>query len=84
MYDVLDFVLDAHGGLERWSAVSALTAKLAVGGPFWGQLGFPDAFPESADDEDGGDLLGARRCPSRAYASWDGVHRRCRHPQRGI
>ena len=44
MNDLLDFVLDAHGGLERWSGVSALTAKLAVGGPFWGQLGFPDAF----------------------------------------
>jgi hypothetical protein len=44
MNDLLDFVLDAHGGLERWSGVSRLTAKLAVGGPFWGQLGFPDAF----------------------------------------
>ncbi len=44
MNDLLDFVLDAHGGLKRWSGVSTLTAKLAVGGPFWGQLGFPDAF----------------------------------------
>src|SRR5262245_45020698 len=44
MNDLLGFVLDAHGGHERWSGVSALTAKLAVGGPFWGQLGFPDAF----------------------------------------
>jgi hypothetical protein len=43
MNDLLDFVLEAHGGLERWSSVSTLTAKLAVGGPFWGQLGFLDA-----------------------------------------
>jgi hypothetical protein len=43
MSDLLDLVLEAHGGLERWSGVSALTAKLAVGGPFWEQLGFPDA-----------------------------------------
>ena len=45
MNDLLDVVLDAHGGLERWSGISTLTAKLAIGGPFWGQLGFPDAFP---------------------------------------
>src|SRR6266851_10438808 len=44
MNDLLDFVLDAHGGLKRWSGVSTVTAKLAVGGPFWGQQGFPDAF----------------------------------------
>src|SRR5262245_53160523 len=44
MSDLLALVLDAHGGLKRWSGVSTLTAKLAVGGPFWGQLGFPDAF----------------------------------------
>jgi len=44
MNDLLDFVLDAHGGLNRWSDVSTLTAKLAAGGPFWGQQGFPDAF----------------------------------------
>jgi hypothetical protein len=44
MNDLLDFVLGAHGGLNRWSAVSTLTAKLAAGGPFWGRQGFPDAF----------------------------------------
>jgi hypothetical protein len=42
--ELLDVVLDAHGGLERWSGISTLTAKLAIGGPLWGQLGFPDAF----------------------------------------
>ena len=44
MSDLLDLVLDAHGGLKRWLGVSTLTAKLAAGGPFWGQQGFPDAF----------------------------------------
>ena len=44
MNDLLDYVLDAHGGLNRWSGVSTLTAKLAAGGPFWKLRGFPDAF----------------------------------------
>jgi hypothetical protein len=43
MSDLLDLALDAHGGLKRWSGVRILTAKLAAGGPFWGQQGFPDA-----------------------------------------
>jgi hypothetical protein len=43
MSDLLDLALDAHGGLKRWSGVRTLTAKLAAGGPFWGQQGFPDA-----------------------------------------
>jgi hypothetical protein len=43
MNDLLDLVLDAHGGPKRWSGVSTLTAKLAFCGPFWGQQGFPDA-----------------------------------------
>ena len=30
MSDLLDAVLDAHGGLERWLRVRTLTAKLAV------------------------------------------------------
>jgi hypothetical protein len=30
MNDLLDFVLDAHGGVKRWSGVSTLTAKLAT------------------------------------------------------
>jgi hypothetical protein len=44
MNDLLDLVLDAHGGPKRWSDVSTFTAKLAIGGPFWGQQGFPDPF----------------------------------------
>jgi hypothetical protein len=28
MNDLLDFVLDAHGGLKRWSGADTLTVKL--------------------------------------------------------
>jgi hypothetical protein len=41
MDDLLDFVLEAHGALRRWPGVSALTAKLAVGWPFWRSIGSP-------------------------------------------
>ena len=46
MNDLLEFVLDAHGGRKRWSDVKTLTTELAVGGPFWKLRGFPDAFLE--------------------------------------
>jgi hypothetical protein len=46
MNDLLDLVLDAHGGLRRWSGVRTLAARLAVGGPFWMFRGFPDAFSD--------------------------------------
>ena len=51
MNDLLDFVLDAHGGLKRWSGVSTLTVKLAVGGPFWGQqmAGWARGYPKLAE-----------------------------------
>jgi hypothetical protein len=44
MNDLLDLVLEAHGGLKRWSGVSTLTANLAAGAPFWALRGFPDAL----------------------------------------
>src|SRR5262245_9633116 len=34
MNDLLEFVLDAHGGRKGWSEVETLTTQLAVGGPF--------------------------------------------------
>jgi hypothetical protein len=46
MDDLLDLVLDAHGGSGRWSDVSTLTAKVAAGGPFWKLRGLPDLFPD--------------------------------------
>lgn len=44
MNDLLDLVLDAHGGLSRWSDVSTLNAELTVSGPFWKLRGFPDTL----------------------------------------
>jgi hypothetical protein len=44
MNDVLDTVLNAHGGLGRWSEASPSTATPDAGGPFW-KLGIPSAQP---------------------------------------
>jgi len=46
--DLLTAVLDAHGGLERWSRARTLRTRLAIGGPFWERRGFPDAFLDEA------------------------------------
>ena len=43
--ELLDSVLDAHGGLANWHHVSAVTAEIAVGGPFWAPRGWPDLAP---------------------------------------
>jgi hypothetical protein len=40
MTDLLDQVLGAHGGLERWNRARALTAHLDFGGPFWAARGW--------------------------------------------
>jgi hypothetical protein len=43
--ELLDSVLDAHGGLANWERVDAVTAEIAVGGPFWALRGQPDLAP---------------------------------------
>ena len=68
MNDLLDYVLDAHGGLNRWSGVSTLTAKLAADGPFWKLRGFPDAFGDEPVD----DRPPAGRISERAVNENDG------------
>jgi len=35
MTNLLDEVIDAHGGLHLWKAVGALRATVSLGGPFW-------------------------------------------------
>jgi hypothetical protein len=40
MNDLLSFVLDANGGLDRWEKASVLTADVSVGGAFWGRKGW--------------------------------------------
>ena len=42
--DLLTRVLDAHGGLERWRRTTTLSARLAIGGPFWAARGHGDRF----------------------------------------
>ncbi len=46
MDDLLKRVLDAHGGLANWRAVTGLTAKLSLGGPFWEFRGWPDVYAQ--------------------------------------
>jgi len=41
MSDLLASVLDAHGGVDRWARVHTITARLSIGGPFWGRKGCP-------------------------------------------
>jgi hypothetical protein len=45
MSDLLDTVIEAHGGLERWSQLDAISARLGQGGALWaikGQQGVLD------------------------------------------
>src|SRR5262245_21981291 len=44
MSDLLASVLEAHGGIGRWNQVARLTARLSLGGPFWGWKGWPDVY----------------------------------------
>lgn len=44
MDELLSRVLDAHGGLENWTRVTKLTARLSLGGPFWAMRGWPDVY----------------------------------------
>src|SRR2546430_16669010 len=45
MSDLLEAVLDAHGGLARWNALESVSARLIQGGALWslkGQAGVLD------------------------------------------
>jgi hypothetical protein len=37
-------VLNAHGGLDRWTAIRRITAALSIGGPLWAAKGWPGAL----------------------------------------
>src|ERR1700754_3787537 len=39
MSDLLDAVLEAHGGLDRWRSFSRVRASIVTGGEFWGIKG---------------------------------------------
>lgn len=42
MDDLLQKVLDAYGGLDRWNSFSTLAVKSATGGRFWTSKGIPE------------------------------------------
>jgi hypothetical protein len=45
MTELLETVIEAHGGLERWNQLDAVSARLAQGGALWtlkGQQGVLD------------------------------------------
>jgi hypothetical protein len=42
MSDLIDFVLDAHGGAARWDRASRVSATVRVHGAFWAFKGQPD------------------------------------------
>lgn len=44
MTDLLDRVLDAHGGLAHWNSLSGLVVRGSLGGPFWAAKGWPDVY----------------------------------------
>ncbi|MFE4831248.1 hypothetical protein [Streptomyces sp. NPDC056672] len=44
MTSLLDFVLEAHGGRERWSKVTTVSAVLRIGGPMWSMVQAPDVL----------------------------------------
>lgn len=56
MNDLLASVLDAYGGVDRWAHVQTITARLSIGGPFWGRKGWPEIFGDQTTLE-----LDARR-----------------------
>ena len=35
MIELLDFVVKAHGGLDRWNQLENVTAKMTVAGAIW-------------------------------------------------
>jgi hypothetical protein len=47
MDELLAQVLEAHGGLDRWSHVTQITAHLRAGGPFWAARGWPDVLADT-------------------------------------
>ena len=46
MSDLLDLVLEAHGGLERWREVESIDLRLTMGGPFAAVKQQPHGLPD--------------------------------------
>jgi hypothetical protein len=46
MTDLLDTVIEAHGGLQRWNQLDAVSARLVQGGALWGLKGQPGVLDD--------------------------------------
>jgi len=46
--ELLDLVLNAHGGLERWHKVQTIELKLSITGGLFKIKGFPEGLPNVA------------------------------------
>jgi hypothetical protein len=46
MSDLLDTVIEAHGGLERWGQLDSVSARLVQGGAMWGIKGQPGVLDD--------------------------------------
>ena len=63
---LLSQVLKAHGGLERWSELSKITAQLSIGGPIWAAKGWPGALAQETVEIDlARERSVSRRSPNR-------------------
>jgi hypothetical protein len=45
-------VIEAHGGLDRWSAVTGISAHMTISGPFWESKGQPGVLGEETVELD--------------------------------
>jgi hypothetical protein len=50
MSHLLDTVIAAHGGMERWQALRSLSAHISIGGALWRLKGWPDAYADARVD----------------------------------
>ena len=46
MTDLLDTVIEAHGGLQRWNQLDAVSAHLVQGGALWALKGQPGVLDD--------------------------------------
>lgn len=44
MGNLLESVLESHGGLNNWARTTKIEAKMSLGGPFWAARGWPDVY----------------------------------------
>jgi len=44
MSELRDLVIDAHGGIERWSKVKTIDGDMSITGALWARKGWLDAL----------------------------------------